>query len=335
MLAANARDVRFRAVNVQDLISGRDTAEYDAIIVQRDIVDAADVDAFVTLCRERGIPIIAELDDDLLSDHARERLTANGYDPRALDALQTVVSEADLVTVSTDVMAERVAPYAARVEVVANELDARLWGDSVPERSTDDEPTDPAAPVRVVYIGSRTHGHDLELLRPVFDGLRTADGREVRLSVVGVSDDDAEWFDRVPIPASATAYPRFVPWLRSMAADWKLGVAPLADTEFNEAKSDLKFLEYTLLGLPVVASDLPPYGGLTEHGLTVVPNDPQAWRSAILAALDDRPAASESADRAQRYAREHRTIHRGDAGRRWVELVRELATAKQSKERNG
>jgi hypothetical protein len=45
-------------------------------------------------------------------------------------------------------------------------------------------------------------------------------------------------------------------------------LAPLAAETFNEAKSDLKLLEYAALGLPAVASPVGPYRGATTS-LTV------------------------------------------------------------------
>jgi glycosyltransferase involved in cell wall biosynthesis len=43
-------------------------------------------------------------------------------------------------------------------------------------------------------------------------------------------------------------------------------VAPLKNTIFNEAKSELKYIEYTALGVPGVYSDLPPYNSVVKDG---------------------------------------------------------------------
>jgi hypothetical protein len=58
-------------------------------------------------------------------------------------------------------------------------------------------------------------------------------------------------------------------------------VAPLTDDRFNDAKSDLKFLEYTMLGLPFVGSDRPSYAGVEAHGGLLAGDSADAWRTAL------------------------------------------------------
>jgi hypothetical protein len=40
---------------------------------------------------------------------------------------------------------------------------------------------------------------------------------------------------------------------------WDIGVAPLIDDEFNRGKSHIKYMEYAMKHIPVVASDVYPY----------------------------------------------------------------------------
>ena len=48
--------------------------------------------------------------------------------------------------------------------------------------------------------------------------------------------------------------------------DFEVGIIPLRDTPFNEAKSDIKGLEYAASGIPFVASSLPSYVSLANSG---------------------------------------------------------------------
>ena len=48
-------------------------------------------------------------------------------------------------------------------------------------------------------------------------------------------------------------------------------IAPLHDNRFNQSKSDLKVLEYAMIGLPVVASKVAPYSASVRHGRDGVP----------------------------------------------------------------
>ncbi len=283
--------------------AGEDPATYAVVLVQRDAVPAADLDAFLERIRATGTPLVAEVDDDFFSDGARERLGRAEYDPGRLHSVNTVVRSADSTIVSTPALAEAVRAVGGHPVVVENQVDPRLWTDPTADAADQAEPlSDPDAPHRVVYAGSRTHGADLALLEPVFDGLVAADGRPIRLEVVGVTEDVEDWYDHLPVPEDAGHYPSFVRWLRRNAWRWDAAVAPLVDEPFNHAKSDLKFVEYTLLGLPVVLSNVGPYRPHVDRA-AVVPNDTDAWRAAVVAAV-----GSAVPTPAEEHVREHRLI---------------------------
>jgi hypothetical protein len=58
-----------------------------------------------------------------------------------------------------------------------------------------------------------------------------------------------------------------------------IGLVPLNNIPFNEAKSNIKGLEYAAAGIPFIASDLPEYRLLHEDGVGRIANTPQEWRS--------------------------------------------------------
>jgi len=125
------------------------------------------------------------------------------------------------------------------------------------------------------------------MLRPVLERLRERRDIDIRLFVIGGEPDRPmidRWYKRVYIPGGFSHYPAFVSWLRSLRESWQIAVAPLRDTPFNRCKSDLKFLEYSALGLPGIFSDVVPYSQSVCDGETglVVPNDEEAWCAAIL-----------------------------------------------------
>jgi hypothetical protein len=56
-----------------------------------------------------------------------------------------------------------------------------------------------------------------------------------------------------------------------------IGIAPLADTRFNAAKSWLKPLEMSALGVPWVASPRPEYAALHAAGAGLLADRPKDW----------------------------------------------------------
>ncbi|WP_413601584.1 hypothetical protein [Curtobacterium sp. Curtsp57] len=277
---------------------GSDTAHIDVLLVQRDAFPLASVDAALERAAREGTRIVAEIDDDFFSDDARARLARAEYAPDRLESVQRIVRAADVVVTSTEPLGAVLRAEGLDVVVVPNAVQPGMWGDG-PVRP------DPDGPRRVLYMGSATHGGDLDLLRPVFDGFVDATGRPVRLEVIGVTDADDQWFDRLPLPEGGTHYPEFVSFLRANASRWSAGVAPLTADPFNDAKSDLKFLEYAMLGLPFVGSDRPSYAGVDAHGGLLAGDGVDPWRRALLTAFAE---SDERVALAQEYVRAERSI---------------------------
>lgn len=277
---------------------GSDTAHLDVLLVQRDAFPLEALDAAFARAARAGTRIVAEVDDDFFSQEARARLARAEYDPARLAAIDRLVRGADAVVTSTEPLRAVLAAQGVDAVVVPNAVQPGMWGDGpvVP---------DPTGPRRVLYMGSVTHADDLDLLRPVFDGLTDETGRPVRLEVVGVTASGADWYDRLELPDGASHYPDFVTFLRSHATRWSAGVAPLTADRFNDAKSDLKFLEYSMLGLPFVGSDRPSYAGVDAHGGILAGDDPERWRAALAEAFRDGDARVRAA---RRHVRRERSL---------------------------
>jgi glycosyltransferase involved in cell wall biosynthesis len=99
------------------------------------------------------------------------------------------------------------------------------------------------------------------IARPVRRFIDTTPGTELHL--IGT--------DFRPTVGHASA--RFTHWVKDPAdmfglLDFDIGLAPLTDHPFNHAKSAVKALEYASQGIPVIASDLPPYRDFVTDGVT-------------------------------------------------------------------
>jgi GT2 family glycosyltransferase/glycosyltransferase involved in cell wall biosynthesis len=289
--------------------------EGDVVYVQRTAVDPQDVDSLLADCQRRSVPLVLDLDDHLLDLAGRDDLVAE-YEPHA-PGLRRMLSAAALVTASTPALVAALRGYARRVELVPNQLDERLWFSAGPVtgRPLRDD-------VRLLYMGTRTHGRDLALLRPAVERLREISPLPVRLFVVGVEapGPGQEWYERIHVPAGYSDYPRFVQWLRSEAQEWDVAVAPLEDTRFNTFKSDLKHLEYSALGLPGVYSRSEAYASVVHDrtGL-VVTNDTAAWVEALSRLLGDAELRARLAEEAYATVRQERTL--GAHAQRYLELL--------------
>lgn len=282
--------------------------------------------ALVAAIRRRGSRFIYALDDDFLS-------LRGPYIGRAPAEIATIVeywlAEADALLVTTAPLAARYAPYNPNCLIVPNALDERLLagGRAAPVAT----PFGPR-PLVIGCMGTRTHDEDFALLLPAWQAIHAAYGDAAEFQVAGVTTDDAALrATGLPIRALRFApaevdYPAFMLWFTSHVR-WDIAVAPLADTPFNRAKSDIKFLDYCALGVAGVFSDVAAYQGSVRHGETgwLVENSPAAWAAALVRLLRDEELRLQTAANARRYLYDARTIAPSAAN--WLRALQSTAPA--------
>jgi hypothetical protein len=291
-------------INVRYMLPGElDRFAPDVVVWHRvSIADASQRDMLSRLRDARGTRLIFDLDDNLLD--------LEGHGQRALyDAMRDDVGEslalADEVWTSTPRLAERVAGVtAAVVSVLPNVLEPELWGLDL------EAPALPAtsrrqAPLRLLYMGTRTHDADFKVLERALDGLHAKRPGTFQLSMVGVRAEAGRtpsWLRTMEVPPYVGAsYPAFVAWFRGLAG-FDLGVAPLLSSPFNDCKSPIKVLDYAAIGLPTLASAVPAYMDSLQGGRDCLhaSNEPGAWIDAIEQVLADRSVLAHVATAARR-----------------------------------
>ncbi len=274
--AAAARDIEVTLASAEEALRLRP----DLFITQRYAVgDEAAARALIAHAAETGAPLLYDLDDDLVG-LPPEHPDAERLRPRTA-GVTMLLAGADQVHVSTETLAVRVAPFVrggrAGVVVTPNGLDEGLWRLGEAEvASTHGSALNlagvQAGPVRILYMGTATHGADLDLILPALARLQESFGERIEIDLVGIVGprDLPPFVKRLEVPRRAgLSYPAFVAWLtdRNRREPWAIGLAPLVDTPFNRCKSAIKMLDYAALGLPVVASDMPAYHGAGDVGL--------------------------------------------------------------------
>jgi len=107
--------------------------------------------------------------------------------------------------------------------------------------------------------------------------------------------------------------------LLPLESEFDIGLAPLRDTAFNRARSNVKLKEYAAAGAMWLASPVGPYVGMGEEqgGLLV---DDDAWLPTLEALLTDDDRRRTLTDRARAWARTQ-TISAG--GARWQAVFRD------------
>jgi len=135
------------------------------------------------------------------------------------------------------------------------------------------------------FGGSLTHNEDFALIVPALAEVFSA-RPAVRLTVTGVSGLPEEL---KPLSNRIDLLPN-VDWreLPKLYASVDVNLAPLVDTLFNRAKSENKWTEAALVGVPTVASDVGAFAEVIISGKTgILCESTEEWVSALLSLVDD------------------------------------------------
>ena len=265
-------EIDFKIVPAKMALESRDA---DISIVQRTAFDTLDdAQTFFKSSSSGRQNLIVDNDDAFcFMDEAHPEYEF--YKPR-IEALDFLLNRSKANWVSTDVLRDAYSHLAAQPVVMPNAIDPRLWRDyRRPKRAQNAIP-------KLVYAGTATHDADFNLIIEALD--RVAKKQQFELTVIGAvrRPPKRDWLRVLTPPQSSQSYPAFVRWFREQGP-FDVGLAPLVDTKFNSAKSDLKLLDYGALDILPVASDGPSYSktlGATRGGILVT-NTTKNWTDAL------------------------------------------------------
>ena len=272
----------------------------DIIVAQRRFMP--DDMVVLTQLKEMGKKIVVDMDDQLLnlpSKNPAYRI----YTPALKRNVRKCLNMADLITVSTEYLADEMRKYNDHVVVLPNSIDP-AWGFGKNGPACKTEQGD--GKVRIGWVGSKTHDEDLREVNQVLADILT-ERDDVEILYMGgypavimepLFEEGLIYRNKAKqlvVQSQEIADQKKI-WLvkgvhvkdyydRLMSLGLHIGIAPLVDNAFNRSKSNLKYLEYTLAGIPTIASNVLPYSGtITDgvNGIIVKKNRYDLWKRAIV-----------------------------------------------------
>lgn len=173
--------------------------------------------------------------------------------------------------VSTEPLVDACRHLIDDIRLVPNSLPWSVWGGLKSRRRRGPR-------LRVGWAGAQQHAGDLRFLREVVAVTQSeVDWVFLGMKPEGIDPHGIEFHDYIH---DFTAYPA-----KLASLDLDLAIAPLELHPFNEAKSNLRLLEYGILGWPVICTDIFPYQ-TDNPPVTRLPNEANKW----IAAIRDRAA---------------------------------------------
>ncbi len=213
-------------------------------------------------------------EDDLLSELPDKNPYSKTVYKDIKARLRRALDHCDRLIVTTEPLAAEFTNLIDDIVVVPNRLEGSRWRGLHSLRRRGRKP-------RIGWAGAQQHQGDLELLIEVVEQThREADWVFLGMCPEQIQPMCAEYHQGVSID-------RYPAKLASLNLD--LAVAPLEHNRFNEAKSNLRLLEYGILGWPVVCSDILPY---RDAPVCRVANRAAAWVEAIRERIHDPDAAA-------------------------------------------
>jgi len=214
------------------------------------------------------VPIVYEI-DDLLMDIPNWNYAASYYNnnPTPIFEMMKLV---DGMTTSTEDLKKAYSPYCNNIQVIPNHLPKFIWGEVRPKhlrnpRELKDRP-------RIGWAGSENHFCNPKT-KEFKEGLRGGDFGHKLMDFIRKTVDKYQWVLSGAFPVeledvrdkiehygwvSIFQYPNHLKKL-----DLDICMAILQPCHFNDCKSNIKSLEYTVIGCPAVYSDASPYRDMT------------------------------------------------------------------------
>ncbi len=203
--------------------------------------------------------------DDLITQVSPNNPTYGLLAKNAASRLKGMLSLSDRLIVSTEPLYDHFnkKKMIHDIRILPNCLEGDRWLNLQPKKRT-------GAKIRIGWAGAQQHEGDLNIITEVIKKTY----KEVDWIFLGMCPENIRAFVLEFHPAES--FDKYPAKLASLNLD--LAVAPLEIHKFNEAKSNLRLLEYGVLGIPVIATDIFPY---QNSPVKTVPNDKDQWVEAI------------------------------------------------------
>ena len=196
--------------------------------------------------------IVVDLDDDMFSVHPKNYAYKYHYpgSPKN-EALKFLIQNADALTVSTEPLKSKMLQYNDTVEVLPNTIDKSIWGKNKKHKGK----------LRIGWILSANHEQDISVVIDAIEEILKK--YDVEFYHIGW---DSPYFDILPkkshkFVAGTNGYKEYPEFLANLGLD--ISIAPIIDDDFNKSKSNIKWMEASMLEIPTVASKVYPY----EHSI--------------------------------------------------------------------
>jgi len=272
------KDESTNSLIVKSDILKSDFAWADVMIFQRQMSES--VLAKMEMAKKLGIKTIYDIDDMLLEIPESMGEVHDAFSkPEIKRVITLFLQNVDLVITASMELAKAVRRRCETpICVLKNGVCVEDWTDAP---HVDDGKT------TIGWMGSRSHIYDVAVVSEALR--RVMQDTDAHLKLIGwVASEEFDWLGEFEGRVHEEGWVE-INTLPFIMADIDIGIAPMQDTPFNRCKSSVKWMQHSAMGIPTVASDIPPYTDDIAHAKTgMLATTEEEWYNCLKAlVLDD------------------------------------------------
>lgn len=259
-----------------------DLTYFDLILVQRDALNRTNTENLINISKTHNIPLIYEIDDDLINiDETHPNYTE--YNEKK-ETIECLILNANLVIVSSNKLKQKLYKLNTHIKVIKNSFNDML---KLKNESKKDYNI-----IKIGYMGTLTHKNDVKIVEKAIENVKKYFKKKKKKIVfenIGITDDKISCANTINIPFKYSKYPYFIRWLKRIV-NWDIGIAPLENNNINQSKSEIKYLEYSSLGVAGIYSNIGAYGESiknNKNGILIKNNTSEEWQSALITLIEN------------------------------------------------
>lgn len=259
------------------------------------------------VANQSGSMIIMDIDDDIFNVDEMNPAHLHYYPgSEALENARKIIEDVPLLVTSTPSLAASCARYREKpIVVLPNAIDPEVYRYDARKVEKHD------GKIVIGYQGSATHYTDLFKTGVLFALQRLVHTYpEVHIHIVGCPIDEIARFfpeGRVTLAGGHRDHAKWVKLWQTLPFD--IGIAPLIDSPFNQAKSSIKYFEYSLRKIPGVYSFVEPYLQVVQENNTgFLAQDEEEWYEKLSWLVENKKLRTLMGNNARRDVLEHHAI---------------------------
>ena len=246
----------------------------DILFFQR-VDNSTNLSLLLTLQEVCKKPLIIDVDDyilDVKSDNPARQFFQPNSDQ--IKYALMLVNQADAITTTNRHLKEFYKKWNSNIYVLPNCMNLTMFK----------KPKKKFKRLRIGWAGAQAHHHDLLLIKPYISKI-LKEHKDIEFHTFGW---EAPWVAKLPRHKHHNWVPLEKYYAKLGAVGFDIGLAPLQDSHWNRGKSNLRYLEYSALKIPTIASNVAPYKDTIKdfhNGLIV--KKPEQWYYYLKMLIDE------------------------------------------------